>query len=72
MEEKIELINEIFDVDLSADDLDGEVETTLPWDSFHILRYLSKAEEQFHKRITIEQILEVRYVNDLWRIIEDT
>ena len=72
MEEKIKLINETFDVELSADDLNKEVETTLTWDSFHILCYLVRVEEQFHKRIRIEQISEVRSVNDLCQLIEDT
>ena len=35
-EHKIELLNEIFERKLAADDLDKEVESSLEWDSFHI------------------------------------
>ena len=45
MEKKIQLLNDIFEVGLTDDDLEKDVEEVLPWDSFYIMEFLVKAEE---------------------------
>ncbi len=70
MEEKIKLISEIFEVDLRQEDLSRKVTDVLIWDSFHIMNYLMEVEEQFQKRITVEQISEVGYVYELLQLME--
>lgn len=70
MDSKIELLNQIFERDLTYEDLDKDVENALEWDSFHIMEFLVMIEEQFKIRISIEQIAKVRYVRDLLRLFE--
>ena len=65
MDEKIKLLKDVFEIDLSLDDLDREVSEALPWDSFHIMNYLVEAEEQFGNRISIEQISEIKKIREL-------
>lgn len=70
MEKKLELLNDIFEADLTQDDLDMEVKTVFKWDSFHIMDFLVETEERFHRRITIEEISRVSCVRDLIRLME--
>lgn len=70
MDEKMELLNEIFEINLGPDDLDRELVTALEWDSFHIMSFLVMSEEQFDKKISIEQLAEVRYIRDLLQLLE--
>lgn len=70
MDEKMELLNEIFETNLGPDDLDRELVTALEWDSFHIMSFLVMSEEQFDKKISIEQLAEVRYIRDLLQLLE--
>lgn len=69
MEEKIKLINEVFEADLRQADLSRKVADVLIWDSFHIMNYLVEVEEQFQKRIMIEQISEVGCVYELLQLM---
>lgn len=71
MNRKLEFLNEIFERDLSENDLDREVKTALEWDSFHVMNFMVMSEEQFHKRISIEDLAEVRYVCDLMNLLEN-
>ncbi len=69
MEKKIQLLNDIFEVGLTDDDLEKDVEEVLPWDSFYIMEFLVKAEEEFHKRITIEEISGVGSIKELLQLM---
>lgn len=71
MNRKLEFLNEIFERDLSENDLDREVKAALEWDSFHVMNFMVMSEEQFHKRISIEDLAEVRYVCDLMNLLEN-
>ena len=71
MRERMDALNEIFDVELSLDDLDKETGEILEWDSFHIMNFMMETEERFHKKITIEQIAEVKFVRDLIELMKD-
>lgn len=70
MKERLEVLSEIFETELTPDDLDRETGEALEWDSFHIMEFLVKTEARFHKRVTIEQIAEVRFVRDLVQLME--
>lgn len=70
MNQKLEFLNEIFERDLSEDDLSRDVKATLEWDSFHIMNFMVMSEERFHKRINIEDLAEVRYICDLINLLE--
>ncbi len=69
-EHKIELLNEIFERKLAADDLDKEVESSLEWDSFHIMNFLVTIKETYGRKISIEQISAVQYIRDLLQMME--
>lgn len=71
IELKIELLKDIFEAELTMEDLDREVGEVLAWDSFHIMEFLVGAEEEFQRRITVEQISAVRYVCDLLSLLEE-
>ena len=63
--EKIEILNEIFDTEMTVNDVDKEIGAVLDWNSFQIMNFLVETEELFHKRITVEQISQVKYIRDL-------
>lgn len=71
MEKKIELLEDIFEAELTMEDLDREIEEVLAWDSFHIMEFLVEADERFQRKITVEQISAVRYVCDLLSLLEE-
>lgn len=70
MGEKIKLLSEIFETELTMDDLEQDVEEALLWDSFHIMDFLAETEKHFRKRITLEQISEIKKVCELLRFME--
>ena len=70
MEKKIELLNEIFDTEITVNDVDKEIGALLDWNSFQIMNFMVETEERFHKRITVEQISQVKYIQDLLAMME--
>ncbi len=70
MEKKIKILNDVFELELTENDLNKEIEKVLPWDSFHIMEFLAEIEERYNKRITIEQISRVKKICDLLNLIE--
>lgn len=70
MDEKVELLNEIFEAELTMDDLEQNVEDVLLWDSFHIMDFMAEMAEHFQKRITLEQISEIKRIRELLRFME--
>jgi acyl carrier protein len=70
MEKKIELLNEIFDTEITVNDVGKEIGALLDWNSFQIMNFMVETEERFHKRITVEQISQVKYIQDLLAMME--
>lgn len=70
METKIKILNNIFDVELTLDDLEKELCEVFEWNSFYIMNFLVDMEDRFHKKITVEQISEVKYVYELLHLME--
>ena len=70
MQETIELLNDIFESEVSVNDIDKEVHEVLLWDSFHIMDFLVEMEERFEKRIKIEDVSEIYRIRDLIQLIE--
>ena len=70
MEKKIELLNEIFDTEITVNDVGKEIGALLDWNSFQIMNFLVETEERFHRRITVEQISQMKYIQDLLVMME--
>lgn len=71
MSELLQVLNDIFESKLTINDVEKEVQEVLPWDSFHIMNFLVEMEERFNKKVTIEHISEVYYIQDLLQFIKN-
>lgn len=71
MSELLQVLNDIFESKLTINDVEKEVQEVLPWDSFHIMNFLVEMEERFNKKVTIEHISEVYYIQDLLQLIKN-
>lgn len=70
MTEALQILNDIFESELTMNDIEKEVQEILPWDSFHIMNFIVEIEEKFQKEITIDKISNINYVKDLLNLIE--
>ena len=70
MKEIIDFLSDIFESDLTVEDIEKEVQDVLQWDSFHIMNFLMEMEEQFQIKISIEEISEIYCVRDLLRMVK--
>lgn len=71
MQEVIKLLNDIFESEVTINDLENEVQKVLLWDSFHIMNFLVEMEEKFDKRIEIEEISDIYQIKDLLQLIQN-
>lgn len=71
MPETIQLLNDIFESELTINDMEKEVKEVLEWDSFHLMNFLVEIEERFGKRVSIEDISMICSVCDLVNIVEN-
>lgn len=69
MEKALKLLKDAFETEITEALLDEAVEDALVWDSFHMMNFLVEAQEQFHRRISVEELSAVRYVGDLVRLL---
>ncbi len=71
MRKALEIVNEIFDCNVTERDLGRFVEDVIEWDSFLIMNFMSKMSERYQAAITVEQISEIQILEDLVELIEN-
>lgn len=68
--EKIEIMEEIMDVEPGSLHLDDQLKNFEEWDSLSVLSYISKVRDVFHKTINGTEIKQMETVADAIRAME--
>lgn len=68
--EKIEIMEEIMDVEPGSLHLDDQLKNFEEWDSLSVLSYISKVRDVFHKTINGTEIKQMETVADTIRAME--
>ena len=68
--EKIEIMEEIMDVEPGSLHLDDQLKNIEEWDSLSVLSYISKVRDVFHKTINGTEIKQMETVADAIRAME--
>ena len=71
MNKAINVLNEIFQIQLKEDDLEKRVEKVLDWDSFSIMEFMSEISERYEVTIDVIQISSVVTILDLLNLINE-
>ncbi len=70
MMEAVTVINEIFQINIEAHNMEENVSDVLNWNSFEILNFMTEIFERYRKEITIEQITQITTLEDLVMLVQ--
>lgn len=68
--EAVTVINEIFQINIKAHNMEENVSDVLNWNSFEILNFMTEIFERYRKEITIEQITQITTLEDLVMLVQ--
>ena len=70
MSNSIKIIEEICEITVSDYEPEEKLQDVLQWDSFAILNFMAEVENQYHYRLTIEDMAEIETLDDLIQLLE--
>ena len=67
---ELEIINEIFETRLRAEDMNLTIKEAVDWDSFNIMNFMTEIFDRYQITLDIIQISSIKYVKDLAALVK--
>lgn len=69
-QKEFNLIEEMLNINMEYYDLNTDLSEVSEWDSFNILFFMTKIEEKYGSKLTLEDISDLCQVKDLVRLLQ--
>lgn len=69
MEQELQLIQDIFKIEVTGEQLSEKIENVLDWNSFMIMQLMAEVWKRYQYDITVEEIGEIETLRDLAELL---
>lgn len=67
---ELDILSEIFESEITEDQLDEEIEEALCWDSYMIMNFMSEMNDRYGVFITIEELADIGTIRELADLVD--
>lgn len=69
-EEIIKEINKVFEVNLTIEDIDKNIEDVIEWSSYEALLFMNYLQEKYQKKVLLKELVKLHKIGDMIDVIK--